>query len=86
MNSDWVYSKYGKRVQPYTCTVDLDNVLGRNEGQFERDKHYQIHYTYLKKEKFGGEQQEAQPHRLLRINNPCEYAGQLHKQQDPLFK
>lgn len=40
----------------------------------------------MKKERNGAEQQEALPHRTLRIENPSEYKGQLHKQQDPQFK
>lgn len=71
----WMKAKYGKNVVPWECTVQLGNTNGDKFGQW-KDSH-SINYRYKKVSSLHNQQAERDPWRVLNIEDPAQYRGQL---------
>lgn len=84
---DWMFSKYGKKMQPYTCSVVFPNIEGGVNGAWgENAVKNSYKYKYQMKNRMTGEViNERDPKKTFLILDPSEYIGTLGLQKSSFW-
>ena len=81
---DWMEHKYGKDIRPWEIDVEFDNVHAWM-GQFRSDAESALQYFFTIRKGDGTEVVERKPIRIIDLQNPNRYRGQLGSQNSPLW-
>jgi len=78
----WLLHKYGTTVTPWECRVKIDNKEGDSCGEWRQDvcgytKKIQYHFRKLGSGVYNDSAREREPGRILEIENPERYQGEL---------
>lgn len=81
---DWMEHKYGMNVRPWEIDVEVDNIRAER-GQFRSDDESALQYHFSVRRGDGTELVEREPARMIDLQNPNKYRGQLGSQNSPLW-